>query len=452
MLTARQAFRWWAYFSLLTVAAAVPLVAAYIVLGDSLAEVSQAQHRQLAQRQLDRWKEKIESTIVSAWRETYDDALLLGNYDQKALLINSLKWQLDEIGSDYFEGMAILGQGGELVAGVIADQASPANGRAKADNTDNTDNADKTDVGSPWLMGYRFVWDHFLLHGASGFYLSRLIKTGQRRILIAAAPARDDHGRLLSVVMAQLNAAKLFASAVRERPNGLDVWVMDDRGDLAYTGGPFALASAGEYALSRQKSGAALIPKPAPKTDSGPNPHPGAELIQTINGVEVRTHLAAVRGRYLMGVVERQSVTAVAAERGITVLGSLALICLALLALAGVVYTLIFLNRESRSIELTVLRRYTGTMAHRIRNELTTMNGVIEFCKSGRVTDPEDIQKNIAPLLDQAAAGIKLTVDQLEDLAFGRADLEYDGQAGENTLYGVDQSKNKSSPAGKGND
>lgn len=442
MLTARQAFRWWAYFSLLTIAAAVPLVAAYVVLSDSLAEVSQAQHRQLAQRQLDRWREKIESTIVSAWRETYDDALLLGNYDHKTLLVNSLKWQLEEIRSDYYEGMAVLGQGGELVTGVIAEQAPPANGQAK------TGDSDKADAGSPWLMGYRFVWDYFLLHNTSGLYLSRLIKTGQRRILIAASPVRDNHGRLRSVVMVQLNATKLFASAIRERPDGLDVWVMDDRGDLAYTGGLFAQASAGEYTTSQADSGAALVEKPASDRD----PQTSREVTQTINGVEVRTHLAAIRGRYLLGVIERQSVTAAVAERGIAVLGALALICLALLALAGVVYTLIFLNRESRSIELTVLRRYAGTMAHRIRNELTTMNGVIEFCKSGRVTDIEDIHKNIAPLLEHAATGIKMTVDQLEDLAFGRADLEYDGQAGENTLYGVDQSTNKPVDPGKGND
>lgn len=420
--------RHWIQFATITVLMALPLLVGYLFMLRQVERVEYERHSARLQDRLDLWQERLAVLLTRLRADTGDAAALLGVVEERWLLGNTLKWYGNSQGDNLLEGMAVLDADGSLrpsrTNALLDGQGRPQNRQA-------VDLREKASpwLRNPWLADYTFVTRALEEDRKLDFFLSSFIFAPGRQVLVAASPRRDPTGRLEAAVLAQTSASALMGRLVGEVPGLEHLWLTDRQGRVGYTSSPLARASAERWAAGRN------LNDPSAAAAGG---KAGVEH-QEIDGLPVQLSFRRLAGDLVVGAVETQESLAMVGRGPLRTFGAAGVMSLILLILAGLAYTAAALRRESMSVRTDTLRRYTGTISHRVRNDLVTLRGQTELIASGLVTDLERIQEVMSKDMDAAIGDIERTVRELEGLSRGELKLEHDAQAGRETLYRVSQ-------------
>ncbi len=425
--------RRWLFFFLVTLVLAAPLVVTYVRLARDLRTAARTRHLRQIDNQLNQLQEQLNDVKWDALADTYDDTLHLGQGDEAELLRQSLMWYVYPDGHSFVEGIAVVNPDGSLrpsrQAAVIDDQGEPLPPRRLAQLR-----RDHPWLEHPWLPDYRFLARAFTQDRGREFYVSSLIQAPGRLVFVVASARRDRDGSFRAAVMLQHSMADLWNNIIAPAAAGLNLWLMDRRGRLGIATSPLARASAREFRSSGvleqvlQEGKAA-----AARGDYGAR----GSLSQELSGGEALLGYRSEGDNFVVGVVESKRALGARGQATLTAFGSVAVLSLVLLALAGAVYTLASLRRERASVEKATLRRYAGTVSHQVRNHLVTLRGSLEMIARGRVRDRERMGQMLSGPCQEALEGIQRTVEELEALSRGEVDLEYDGQMGGSTMYRI---------------
>ena len=435
--------RHWVQFATITVLMALPLLVGYLFMLRQVERVEYERHSARLQDRLDLWQERLAVLLDRLRADTGDAAALLGVVEDGWLLGNTLKWYGNPEGGNLLEGMAVLDGDGSLRPGRYN---ALLDGQGRPQSRQALDSREKASpwLRNPWLADYTFITRALDADRKLDFFLSPFIFAPGRQVLVAASPRRDPAGRLEAAVLAQTSAGALVGRLVGEKPGLEHLWLTDRQGRVGYASTPLARASAERWAAARSFDGpdgtkaAAPGPSPAAPKAPGAGERAGVEP-QEIDGLKVQVSFRRLAGDLVVGAVETQESLALVGRGPLRTFGAAGVMSLILLILAGLAYTTASLRRESRSVRTDTLRRYTGTISHRVRNDLVTLRGQTELIASGLVTDLDRIQEVMSKDMDAAIGDIERTVRELEGLSRGELKLEHDAQAGRETLYRVNQ-------------
>jgi len=414
---------------LVSLLAAVPLGAGYFWLRAEVKAESMAQHQRHINNLLNLWQEQFYDAKWDCLADTSDDVLHLGSYDEAQLLADTLVWYIYPDGRAFVEGMAVVGLDGQTrpsrIAAVIDDQGQPLKPQRLAELKKTMPWLD-----DPWLPSYAFIIEAFRQEPEREFYLSNLIKAPGRLVYVMASPWRDDSGKLLGAVIQQQGIGQFVENIIAPGSKGLSMWIMDSKGTVGLASDPLARASAKAFAASGALAQA--VGKGSDAADQGKYGAAGS-LVQDLARGPAQLNWRTMEGSFVLAVVESQASLGAVGQATLNKFGAIALLCLALLAAAGGVYTFRTLAREGRMVEKATLSRYAGTVSHRVRNDLVVLEGACEMLQQQAVRDPKQKQRSDNFL--KAVADIEATIEELERLSQGEAQLLYEGQVGKKSMY-----------------
>ncbi len=428
-MSERRRRRAWGFFLLVSLLAAAVLGAGYFWLRGEVRAEALARHQRQINNLLNLWQEQFYDAKWDSLADTSDDVLHLGSYDQARLLADTLVWYIYPDGHAFVEGMAVVGPDGQplpsRIAAVIDDQGRPLKPPRLA-----ALKKAKPWLEDPWLPSYDFVIKAFRQDPEREFYLSPLIAAPGRLVYVMASPWRDDGGKLLGAVIQQQGIGQFVENIIAPGAKGLSLWIMDSRGTVGLASDVLASASARAFAASGTLAKA--IKKGAAAADQGEF-GAGGGLVQNLAQGPAQLNWRSMEGSFVLAVVENQATLGAVGHGTLDKFGAIALLCLILLAGAGGIYTFQALARERRVVEKATLNRYAGTVSHRVRNDLVVLEGACEMLQEQAAADPE--QRRRLENFNLALADIEATVKELERLSRGEAQLLYEGQVGENSMY-----------------
>lgn len=432
-----QAYRdSWAFFLLVTLVATLILGGSYLWLRADMQSEALNEHRRQVNNQLNLWQEQLYDAKWDSLADTTDDMLHLGSYDEARLMADTLVWYIYPDGHSFIEGMAVIGLDGlprpSKQAAVINDAGEPLSPERLARLK-----KDKPWLDNPWLDSYSFVIKAFQEQPERRFYVSPLLQAPGRLVFITAAPWRDAEGRLRGAVIQQQNIGQFYNSVIKPGTQGVSLWLMDSRGTLAVATDELARASASAFLAS-----GALPRAMAQGSGQAQEGRFGAagSLVQGLGQNKVQLNWRTMEDSFIVAVVESTAGLGALGQRTLNRFGTIALISLLLLAAAGGAYTLAAVRRENRMLEKTALRRYTGTVSHRVRNDLSVIRGVHEMLQQKLAGDKGALGVGLANA-EEATEDIEDTVKELERLSQGQVELVYDGQVGKASMYRLDPDK-----------
>lgn len=429
----RRRLRLWGHFAGVTIVLAIPVVAVYFFLAAHMQASEEARFASAVNNQVNMWQERLDDLVRDARVDTRDDAMLLGGGDEAALLRRSLVRYIFPDGRSRVEGIAVVNPDGRLrpsrQAAVIDDQGRPLAPARLA-----MIKRQRPWVDNPWLSDYNFVIEALARDPGRRFFFSRLKDAPGRKVLVLASARRDRQGRLQAAVILQVAARQIFDNLFKAGSRGQNTWLMDRSGRLGFTRGKLARASAERF----RGSGRARRALAAGARAAGQG-HPGAagQRWQDLDGTRGLLVFRTQGDNLLVGVFTTEQ--AMVQKGGILLraFGGVSLLAILLLAAGGAIYTFLALRREGRMVELATLRRYAGTVSHRVRNELVTLYGQVELVSSGLITDPEKIAGAFGGPVQDSLDNIMTMVQELEAISRGEMELGYDGQAGDDTMFKV---------------
>lgn len=420
----------WAFFLLVTLLAALVLAGSYVWLRVDLQEEALVEHRERVNNQLNLWQEQLYDTKWDSVADTSDDTQHLGSYDESRLMAETLMWYVYPDGHSLLEGTAVVGLDGlprpGKQAAVIDDDGEPLN-PAELLSLQRS----RPWLKQPWLDSYDFVIQSFKDDPQRESYVSPLIQAPGRLVLVIAAPWHDDQGALKGAVIQQLAITQLFRDVIKPGAKGVSLWLMDSRGTLGVATDKLAEASAKAFLDSGALSQAmAMGHEAAAQGKFGA----GDGLEQELGPNRAQLYWRTMEDSLIVAVVENTAGLGAQGQRTLNRFGAISLISLVLLAAAGGAYTLLYLRRESRMLEKAALRRYTGTLSHRVRNSLSTIRGVNEMFQHKLADDQGPLGSGLVNA-EAAIEDIEETVSELERLSQGHVNLVYDGQVGKASMY-----------------
>jgi signal transduction histidine kinase len=421
----------WGFYLGVTLLLALPVALAYFYLGGLLSQSARQRHKIQLRAQLNVMQEQLYDTKWDALADTFDDTLHLGRYDEAQLLRDTLMTYVYPDGRSFVEGIAIVNPDGSLrpsrLAAVIDDEGRPL-GRARLAELKKAEPW----LEEPWLPSYGFVIRAFADNPELDNWLSPFIQAPGRLVLVAASAQRNAEGRVACAVVLQHSIKSLWRDLQAPERGELDLWLMDRRGTLGLATSELAAESAAAFKASGQL--AKLLAGGARAADEGRLGISG-EMKQTLRAEPSRLNYRSLAGDMLLGAAVRESALGAQAAAMLRYLGIISLWALLILAAAGAIYTVASLREEARMVEKATLRRYAGTVSHRVRNDLVTVMGNLELISTGRLSDPERIKETLKGPVNEALADIQATVEELERLSRGEADLTKGGQLGLETMY-----------------
>ena len=428
-MSERRRWRAWGFFLLVSLLAAAVLGAGYFWLRGEVKAEAMAQHQRQINSLLNLWQEQFYDAKWDSLADTSDDVSHLGSYDQAQLLADTLVWYVYPDGHAFVEGMAVVGLDGQplpsRIAAVIDDQGRPLKPSRLAELKKTMPWLD-----NPWLPSYDFVIKAFRQDPEREFYLSHLIPAPGRLVYVMASPWRDDGGKLLGAVIQQQGIGQFVENIIAPGAKGLSLWIMDSKGTVGLASDALARASAQAFAAAGALARAAR--KGAEAADQGGYGAAGG-LVQDLAQGPAQLNWRSMEGSFVLAVVESQASLGAVGQGTLDKFGAIALLCLVLLAGAGGVYTFHALARERRTVEKATLSRYAGTVSHRVRNGLVVLEGACEMLQERAAADPE--QERRLENFNLALADIEATVKELERLSQGEAQLLYEGQVGDKSMY-----------------
>ena len=421
--------RAWGYFALLTVLTAAILGAGYFWLRAEVRDEALSRHQRQINNQLNLWQEQFYDAKWDSLADTSDDVLHLGSYDEAQLLADTLVWYVYPDGRAFIEGAAVIGPDGKprpsKIAAVINDAGEPLAPERLAELKKSMPWLD-----NPWLPSYAFVIDAFSKEPEREFFLSPLIEAPGRLVYVMASPWRDEQGGLKGAVIQQQAIGQFVRNIITPGAKAINLWIMDRRGTVGEATSPLARASARAFVDS-----GALARATAQGDQAAEDGQYGARgsLVQNLPQGPARLNWRTMEGSFVLAVVESQASLGSVGRSTLDKFGAIALLCLLLLAGVGGAYTLRAVRREGRTVEKDTLRRYAGTVSHRVRNDLMVVQGYLELQASQ--ASPDQTQQQRLAALGRAVDDIEHTVKELERLSRGEAELEYEGQLAKDSLY-----------------
>ena len=427
----RQNFKdGWAFFLLVTLLAAMVLTGSYLWLRVDLKNEALNEHRRRVDNQLNLWQEQLYDAKWDSVADTGDDVQHLGSYDEARLMADTLVWYVYPDGHSIIEGAAVIGLDGRVrpskQAAVINDAGEPLDPAKLARLK-----KDKPWLEDPWLDNYQFVIKAFQDDPEREAFVSPFIRAPGRLVFVTAAPWRDGEGALKGAVIQQQAIGQLFTDVIKPGTHGVSLWLMDAKGNLGVATDPLAEASAKAFAASGALPQAMAKGRQAAQEGKF---GAGGGLVQGLGLETVQLYWRTMEDSLLVAVVENTAGLGAQGQRTLNRFGAIALISLVLLAAAGGAYTLLYLRRENRMLEKTALRRYTGTVSHRVRNSLSVIRGVNEMLQHKLPGDQGPLASGLINA-ETAIEDIEDTVRELERLSQGQVDLVYDGQVGKASMY-----------------
>lgn len=423
----------WFFFLLVTLLLAVPVATSYVLLARDLKAAAHAQHLQQINNQLNQLQEQLNDVKWDALADTYDDTLHLGSRREAELLAETLMWYVYPDGRCFVDGIAVVNPDGSLrpsrQAAVIDSDGNPLPPKRIAQLK-----REHPWLESPWLPSYRFLAQVFKNDPERDFYVSPFIKAPGRLVFVVASAKRNQDGVFEAAVVLQHSIPKLWKNIIASAAKGLNLWLMDRRGNIGLSTTALARASAEAFHSSGELE--RVLQKGKAAAERGKYGAVGSRP-QKLADADVLLCYRSEGNNLVMGVVETQTALGALGLTALTSLGGVAVLSLILLALAGAVYTLAALRRERASVEKATLRRYTGTVSHQVRNHLVTLQGSLEMIAVGRVMDQQKIKEMLGGPCQSALQGIQQTVEELEALSRGEMDLDYDGQMGGSSMYRI---------------
>ena len=428
----RRALRRWAFFLGVTVLLSLPLALAYVWLGQGLMRAGLERHQEQINNYLHQVQEQLYDVKWDSLADTFDDSLHLGSYPENRLLVDTLRWYVYPDGHCFLEGTAVLNPNGSLrpsrLAAVVDDAGEPLDQATLAGLKELN-----PWLKNPWLADYSFVTKAFTEDPELEFYISPLLEAPGRLVFIMASPRRDAAGNLMAVVLQQMSVAQLFRDIIEPGSQGLNLWLMDSEGTLGFATSELAQKSAEAFVASGELAKA--VAAGAAASELGGYGASG-NLGQVLDGDKTLCDFRTMEDSLILGLVETEEALGSVGWSALGGFWALAIFTLLVLAAAGAVYTLAALRREARTVEKATLRRYTGTISHRLRNDLATLRGTMEFLAESKAKDPERAA-------EMARTGLKgvdkmeEAVRALEGLNRGETDPGHDGQLGRDTLYNL---------------
>lgn len=420
----------WAFFLLVTLLAALILAGSYIWLRVELKSEALIEHRQRVTNHLNLWQEQLYDTKWDSVADTNDDTRHLGSYPEAQLLAESLVWYVYPDGHSLIEGTAVVGLDGRprpsMQAALLDDAGEPLDPAQLARLKQ-----DRPWLERPWLGSYAFVIQAFRDDPQRESYISPLIQAPGRLVFIVAAPWRDDQGVLQGAVIQQLALAQVFSDVIQPGAQGVSLWIMDSRGTLGVATNQLAQDSAKAFLASGALNQSLAMGRKA--AQAGKFGAAGG-LVQGMGQTTAHLYWRTIEDSFIVAVVENSAGLGAHGQRTLNRFGAIALISLVLLAAAGGAYTLLYLRRESRMLEKAALRRYTGTISHRVRNSLSVIRGVNEMFQHRLADDKGPLGSGLVNA-EAAIEDIEATVRELERLSQGQVNLVYDGQVGKASMY-----------------
>lgn len=438
----RRRLRLWAHFTGITIVLAIPVLGVYLYLADRIEQYEQARYQTTIDNQINVWQEQLADFKWDAAADTKDDTLHLGHQDEAELLAQTLVWYVNPARHRLAEGIAVINPDGSLrlskQAAVIDHTGNPLTPEQLADIKRKTPWVD-----SPWLDDYSFVVKAFVQDGDRDFYVSPFIKAPGRTVLVMASAKRDGQGRLEAAVMLQMSTARIFTGLLKAGSKGHSIWLMDQSGKVGYANNSLALFSAKEMAAAGTLQ---ELVKQGGKAVALGLLGAGGRRWQVLGGKRCLLTYRTQGSDMVIGVVATEQAMVRAGRVVLRTAGSISLLAILMLAVGGAIYTFLSLSREGRMVEMATLRRYAGTISHRVRNDLATAQGQLELISCGLVTDPAKIKGALSGPVDRALVDIQATLSRLESLSRGEVDISYEGQAGQDTMFQVgDNHKEESS-------
>jgi hypothetical protein len=423
----------WTFFLGVTLMLALPLALAYFYLGDLMSHSEHQRHQRQVDAQLNTIQEQLYDTKWDAVADSYDDTMHLDKYNEYKLLRDTLMWYAYPDGRNFIEGIAIVNPDGSLrpsrLAAVINDEGKPLN----PDQLQKL-KKDAPWLEDPWLPSYDFVVKEFQSDPKMLNWISPFIQAPGRKVFVVASARRTPEGRLACVAIIQHSIKNLWRNLQAPTRGELDIWLMDRKGTLGLATSKLAKESGEAFLTSGLLD--KFLEDGARAADQGRLGIDG-EMRQILDKEPMQLIYRSLSGDMLFGAATRESDIGAQGTAMLRYLGVISLWALLILATAGAIYTVASLRDEARMVEKETLRRYAGTVSHRVRNDLATVMGNLELISMGRLADPERIRKTLEHSVEPALADIQATVEDLERLSRGEAELAKDGQLGSETMYDV---------------
>lgn len=423
----------WTFFLGVTLMLALPLALAYFYLGDLMSYSERQRHERQLNARLNSMQEQLYDAKWDAVADTYDDTLHLDKYDESKLLRDTLMWYAYPDGRNFIEGIAIVDPDGSLrpsrLAAVIDDEGAPLKPERLGELQKDT-----PWLEDPWLPSYGFVIRALQADTEKEHWISPFIKAPGRKVFVVASALRTPEGRLACAVIIQHSIKSLLHNLKVPAGGELDLWLMDRLGGLGLAASPLARKSAQAFLAS------GLLDKFMENGDRAADQGKlgvGGEMPQMLDGEPMHLNYRSLAGDMLLGVATRESAIGAQGAAMLRYLGVISLWSLLILATAGAIYTVASLREQARMVEKDTLRRYAGTVSHRVRNDLSTVMGNLELISMGRLSDPSQIKQTLENSVNPALADIQATVEDLERLSRGEVELARDGQLGHETMYDV---------------
>lgn len=421
----------WAFYLVVTLLSALPLGAAYWWLSEELTQNEIARHQERMNSQLNLWQEQLYDLKWDSLADTADDALHLGHYDEAALLRETLMWYVYPDGRTFIEGTAILDPDGGLrpskQAAVIDDAGRklPAETLARLKKT-------RPWLESPWLPDYSFVTKAFKEDHEREFLVSPFIKAPGRLVYLISTAKRNDQGDLVAAVVHQLSVLDLHANIIQPGAANQDVWLLDRNGVAGLAVTEMAAESARRFLEDGLLTKA--LAEGAAAAEAGQYGAKGSLRQQLPLGRAV-LYYRTQGDSFVLGVVESEAELARVGQATLRSFGAIALCSLLVVVIAGAVYTIAAVKRERAMVEKDTLRRFAGTLSHKVRNHLSALRGAHEILLARDLPDAGKAARRISEQAEPAVDGIQDAVEDLERLSQGDLEVVYDGQAGEGTMF-----------------
>ena len=388
------------------------------------------EHLLRVNNQLNLCQEQLYDAKWDSLADTADDVRHLGSYDEAQLMRDTLVSYIYPDGGSFVEGMAVIGRDGRPRP---SKQAAVINDAGEPQSSEQLARRKKLEpwVEDPWLDNYTFVIKAFLEVPKRDFYVSPLIQAPGRLVFITAAPWRDQQGNLKGAVIQQQGISQFYRRVIKPGAQRVSLWLMDSRGTIGVASDDLAQASAAAFVASGALP--RVVAQGRQRAEEGRFGAAGS-LVQGLGREQANLNWRTMEDSFILAMVESTAGMGAVGQRTLNRFGAIALISLLLLAAAGAAYTLASLRREDRVLEKTALRRYTGTVSHRVRNDLSVLSGVHELLRHKLAEDKGPLGVGLVNA-EAAIEDIEDTVKELERLSHGQVDLVYDGQVGKASMY-----------------
>ncbi len=354
-------------------------------------------------------------------------------YSEKQLLTDTLTGYIYPDGHNYYEGLAIVKLDGGL-----------SNSKVNAVITEDGDLLSEVDVASlfavkpwleyPWLPSYSFVIDYFKSNPEKSEYISSIIDTDNRKIIVLGSRIEDKKLGFKGAVICQFSTSQIFEDTFKDTHKEDDIfWMVDKNGKIGFTTNR-SISNLLNKKLVSHKTIDAILARGLAEESKG-ELGASSQMSLVVNDVIYLVFFKTVGADFvLIQAIDEQKINQIT-ENALFGYMKLVYLSIIILTISLFVYQFISLNREKELVELESLRRTIGTVSHYLNNPLAGVKGYTELLEK------EVTSKKGKEFLEKLNQSIKLLAERVLDIQkIAKAKkIEYDGQVGHNSMYKIEK-------------